>query len=57
MKYLVVTLEFFKEYWPEIRRAAGLTVELWPEVIKLAPTLAAKWRDAALRQAQDAAKK
>lgn len=46
MKFFTATLEFFREYWPEIRRAAGLTVELWAEVVKLAPKLAGKWRAA-----------
>lgn len=47
MKYAIITLQFFQKYWPEVQRCAGLTVELWTELIKLAPKLAQELRDAA----------
>lgn len=47
MKYLIATYRFFGEYWAEISHAARLTLTLWGEIVKLAPKLAAKWREAA----------
>jgi|GEM_PF-4018355 len=47
MKYVIVTVEFFKEYWGEIWHAAKLTASLWTEIVKLAPKLAQKWQKAA----------
>lgn len=46
MKKILVTVEFFRRYWPEIRRCAVLTVELWSELMKLAPRLAQELREA-----------
>lgn len=44
MKYVTITLQFFQKYWPEVQRCAGLTVELWTELMKLAPKLAQELR-------------
>lgn len=40
MKYFWTTIRFFRVYWAEIRHAASLTVDLWLEIMKLAPVLA-----------------
>lgn len=52
MKYLRVTVEFLKEYWAEIWHAAKLTAFLWTEIMKLAPKLARKWREADQRSGE-----
>jgi len=46
MKYILVTISFFKNYWSEVRRCAALTAELWTELAKLAPTLAEELKEA-----------
>jgi hypothetical protein len=40
VKYAVVTIEFFKEYWGEIWASAKLTAQLWGQIVALAPKLA-----------------
>lgn len=45
MKYVLVTIRFFEEYWPEVRRCAAMTVELWTALMQLAPVLAAELRE------------
>ena len=45
MKYLLVTIQFFREYWAEVWKCAALTVQLWAELMKLAPVLARRLRD------------
>ncbi|MCB0207723.1 MAG: hypothetical protein KDJ52_00245 [Anaerolineae bacterium] len=45
MKYIVIIIQFFKEYWAEVQKCASLTAQLWGELMKLAPKLAARLRD------------
>lgn len=51
MNYILITISFFKTYWPEVRRCVSLTVELWTELMKLAPKLANELRQAGAVQA------
>lgn len=46
MKKIFVTVEFFRRYWPKVQRCVSLTVELWAELMKLAPELAQELKEA-----------
>ncbi len=46
MKKARVIIKFFQSYWAEVRHCADLTVELWVELMMLAPKLAAELKEA-----------
>lgn len=39
-RHINIYLQFIRKYWPELKRCAALTVELWTALAKLAPDLA-----------------